>query len=244
MPKQKYSVLGYKVDSYTFNELSNYVRNLLQENKNAHIVTINPEMIALAQKDNNFSNVIKNADIVIPDGIGVKLALKINNISVEQIPGIEFAKKLLEICNKNNYSVGFLGAKENVLQTAINNIKKEYPNLSIAFQKNGYFSQEEEIDIVEKASATSIRVLFVALGAPKQEFFIAKYKEKFPNTIMIGVGGSFDVWAGVVKRAPLIFRKCGCEWLYRTISQPSRFKRIFPTLPLFLFKVIIEKCKH
>ena len=83
--------------------------------------------------------------------------------------------------------------------------------------------------------------MLAALGVPKQEIFINKYKNEFENTMFVGVGGSFDVWAGNVKRAPLIFRKVGCEWLWRLIKEPSRFNRMFPTLPLFVFKVIINK---
>ena len=126
------------------------------------------------------------------------------------------------------------------IQKASENLRDEFQNLNITYIRNGYFSVEEESVIREEIKAVSPRVMFVALGAPKQEIFISTLKEQMPNTIFIGVGGSFDVWSGVTKRAPEIWQKLGLEWLYRTLKEPSRFKRIFPVLPLFLIQVIME----
>ena len=119
-------------------------------------------------------------------------------------------------------------------------MREEYANLNITYVRNGYFTESDEKIIKEEIKAISPKVLLVALGSPKQEMMISELKEVMPNTIFIGVGGSFDVWSGVVQRAPEIYQKLGLEWLYRTIKEPSRFKRIFPTLPLFLIQVIME----
>ncbi len=238
--RKKEPVLGFGVDLFTFEEALQYVHTCLKENNGMQIVTINPEMISLGNKDKEFAAVLNNADLVIPDGVGVKIALKIKGISQENIPGIEFSKKLIGMCELEGFSIGLIGAKEEVIQKAVQNIRKEHANLNITYIRNGYFDEEQEKIIVEELKAVSPRVLFVALGAPKQELFISKLKPQMPNTVFIGVGGSFDVWSGMVKRAPKIYQTLGLEWLYRTVKEPARFKRIFPALPLFLIQVIIE----
>jgi N-acetylglucosaminyldiphosphoundecaprenol N-acetyl-beta-D-mannosaminyltransferase len=161
-------------------------------------------------------------------------------INQENIPGIEFAKKLIAMCEVESYSIGLLGAKEEVVQKAGENLRAEFPTLNITYLRNGYFNAQEEDIIIQEMKSMSPKVIFVALGAPKQEFLISKAKQEMPDTIFIGVGGSFDVWSGNVRRAPVFYQKSGLEWLNRTIKEPARFKRIFPALPLFLIRVIIE----
>jgi len=233
-------ILGYNVDLLGFTEAVDYIYEK-SEKTSVQVVTINPEMIALADTNEEFAEVLKNADLVIPDGVGIKIALKIKGIKQEQIPGIEFAKKLMALCAEKGENVALIGAKEEILQKACVNLKQEIPNLNISYSRNGYFSDEDERAIVDALKQSNPKLVLAALGIPKQEVFIRKYINEFPNTIFIGVGGSFDVWSGEVKRAPLLFRKVGCEWLWRLIKTPSRFKRMFPTLPLFLFRVIMEK---
>ncbi len=242
--RKKEPVLGFEVDLYSFDEALQLVHCHLKENKGMQIVTINPEMISLGKKNSDFGRVLNSADLVIPDGVGIKLALKIKGIEQENIPGIEFSQKLMGMCELEGYTVGLIGAKEEVVQQAVKNIRQEYQNLNIIYIRNGYFDNFEQERIEQEIKAVAPRVLFVALGAPKQEFFIAKLKEEMPSAIFIGVGGSFDVWSGMTKRAPEIWQKMGLEWLYRTLKEPSRFKRIFPALPLFLVRVIIEAIRE
>lgn len=223
------------------NQVIEKCKKLMQESKSAHIVTLNPEMIDHADKNKDLNNAIKEAEIVIPDGIGVVLGLKLQGITQQRVPGIELAQKLLEVANNNKFSVAFLGAEENVLNTAITNIKARYSDLNVCYKHNGFFSEEQEDKIFEEIQSASPSILFVALGVPKQELLIRKYKKTLNRTIIIGVGGSFDVWANKVKRAPLFFRALGLEWFYRLLLQPSRFKRMFPCLPLFLIRVILNK---
>lgn len=237
---KKEPVLGFEVDLFGFDDALGFVHQYLKENKGLHIVTINPEMVALGNKNDDFGRILNEADLTIPDGVGIKLALKIKGINQEIIPGVEFSKKLISLCNLEGYTIGLLGAKEEVVQKAAQKLREEFENINITYVRNGYFNEEQEDIIKEEVKAISPRVLFVALGAPKQEFLISKLKKEMPETIFIGVGGSFDVWSGMVKRAPEIYQKLGLEWLYRTVKEPSRFKRIFPALPLFLIQVIIE----
>ena len=238
MHSKRAFILNYCVDLLTKNEGLDFVAKKIIENKGAQVVTINPEMIEMGEKNSELGFILKNADLVIPDGFGIKLALKLRGIEQEQVPGVEFARELINICAENNYPIGFLGAKEEVLSKAVENIKQQTPNLNVVFQKNGYYANEDIL--IDEVLRAQPKVLLVALGVPKQEFLINKIKEKNNDIILIGVGGSFDVWAGYVERAPIAWQKLGLEWLYRTIKQPERFKRIFPTLPMFLFKVIIE----
>ena len=240
LQNKKEAILGFEVDLYTFETALQAVHKNLQEHRGMHIVTINPEMIFLGNKNDEFGRVLKEADLIIPDGVGIKLALKIKGINQENIPGIDFSKRLINICALEGYTIGLLGAKEEIVQKAAQNLREEYKNINITYVRNGYFDKAQEEIIIQELKAIEPKVLFVALGAPKQEFLISKLRKELQETIFIGVGGSFDVWSGAVKRAPEIYQKLGLEWLYRTIKEPARFKRIFPALPMFLIRVIIE----
>lgn len=237
---KKENILGFEVNLFSMDEALQYVNCCLKENKGLHIVTINPEMIELGTKNPDFGRVLNESDLVIPDGVGIKLALKCKGINQENIPGVEFSKRLMNICALDGYSIGLLGAKEQIVQLASKKLRDEIQGINITYIRNGYFSDSEKGIVKSELKAISPRVVFVALGAPKQEFFISELKTEMPETVFIGVGGSFDVWSGVTKRAPLIYQKLGLEWLYRTIKEPYRFKRIFPTLPLFVIRVIME----
>ncbi len=240
MKKKQAKILGCPVNLLDFESAYELTCGNIQENCGMQIVTINPEMTETAKKNNEFYQVINNADLVIPDGVGIKLALKIKGITQQNIPGVEFSKKLIEFCAQNGYSVALLGAKEEILQKAKENLTKEFENLNICYARNGYFNSDEEAQIKTDMQASNPSLALIALGAPKQELLISKFKKDMPSTVFIGVGGSFDVWSGVVQRAPEIYQKLGLEWLYRTVQEPKRFKRIFPALPMFLIRVIIE----
>lgn len=240
MERHTKKILGYDVDLFNFDQAMGYIVQK-SETQSTQTITLNPEMIELGEKNSEFSEILKGADLIIPDGFGVKLALKIYGVSQERIPGIEFAGRLIEYCAKNLSPVAMLGAKEETIQSAVEKLREKHEGLNIAYVRNGYFSEQEERGIVDEIKSKSPKLVLVALGVPKQEIFIKKYKDEFPNTIFVGVGGSFDVWSGNVKRAPKVFRQLGLEWFWRLIKEPSRFKRMFPTLPLFLFKVIINR---
>lgn len=240
MQRRQKNLLGYNIDLFNVEEALDYSNSLIDSAKSSHIVTINPEIIEYANKHENFAKILKEAELVIPDGIGIKIGLKINGENVQRITGISFAHSLLENAQKNNIPVALVGAKPHVIEKAYENLKQEMPELNVVYKHDGYFKdcKQEVIDGIKNASP---KLLLVALGAPMQEEFIYELKSILPSTLMIGIGGSFDVWAGEVQRAPEIWQKLGLEWLYRTIKQPERFKRIFPTLPLFVYNVIKEK---
>ena len=223
-------LLGYKINTFDFESAVNYAKAL-----SGQVVTINPEMIS----NPDIKNIINDAELVIPDGIGVQIGLKIMGYDVKRIAGIEFAHRMLEECANTSQSAALIGAKSDILEAAKKNIQNELPDLYITYSHDGYFQNDESI--LNDLKIRQPRLVLCALGSPKQEEFIFKAKKLMPETLFIGVGGSFDVWSGVVKRAPVIYQKLGLEWLYRTIKEPNRFKRIFPTLPLFVLKVLKEK---
>ena len=234
MSNSSVKILGYGVDGYDIEQALEYA-----ENTGGQVVTINPEMILAAEKSPEFSKVINEAELVIPDGIGVQIGLQILGHKVKRIPGIEFGYSLLEKFSQDGKSVALIGAKPEVIKSAIKNLNEKIPNLNIVYSHDGYFVDDEIV--INEVVKSNADLVLVALGSPKQEFFIKKLKDHLPKALMVGLGGSFDVWAGVVKRAPEIYRKLGLEWLYRTVKEPQRFKRIFPTLPLFMFKVLKQR---
>jgi len=234
----KTTVLNCPIDLCDLNFAIDNVKNAILLKTNYHIVTINPEMIMNAQKNQDFFNILNNSDLNIADGVGVRIALKLQNISMKQIRGIDFSRELIKLANDNNLKIGFIGAAEEVIQASKDNFLKQYPNLNIVYLRNGYFNDDNEI--IKEIINAEPQILLVGLGSPKQEEFIVKLKGVLKGCVMIGVGGSFDVFSGLVNESPKIFQKLGLEWLYRTICQPKRFKRIFPTLPLFLIKCIIN----
>ena len=229
-------LLGFNIDTYSFEEAVNKARELIDGQKVSQVVTINPEMFEYAPKDNNFANIVKEAEMVIPDGVGVKIALKLNGHNVARIPGIDFAYKLLEEAAINNIPVAIVGAKEEVITEAIKKLTEKINGLNIVYYHNGYFSNDEEI--YNELNNKCPKLILVAMGSPRQEQFIYNAKKVLKPALMVGIGGSLDVWSGTVKRAPKIFQILGLEWLYRTATQPERIKRIFPTLPLFILKAI------
>lgn len=228
-------LLGLKIDNFTFAEAITKGIELIHGDKVSQVVTINPEMFSQAEKDEHFKKIVDDAEIVIPDGIGVKIALKMRGYDVQRIPGIDFARNLLEQSAKENIPVAIIGAKEEVISKAVEKLQAEIKGLNIVYWHNGYFSDDSEIYSSLKERAA--RLILVAMGSPRQEEFIYNAKKILNPALMVGIGGSLDVWSGEVKRAPQIYQNLGMEWLYRTVCQPERFKRIFPALPLFLLKV-------
>jgi N-acetylglucosaminyldiphosphoundecaprenol N-acetyl-beta-D-mannosaminyltransferase len=238
MERKKAKVQGYEIDLFTLDEALSHVARMIEGGQNAQIVTINPEMIELAHKNAEFSDALKQAELTIPDGAGIKIALRLKGAPAVQIRGIDFARALIALCNEKPYRLALLGAKEEVISKVVENLRASFKNVNIVFSQNGYFDDENKV--ISKLKQAAPQVLLCALGAPRQDILLHKLKNELQGCAMVGVGGSFDVFAGTVVEAPVVFRKLHLEWLYRTLKQPERFKRIFPTLPNFLFRSIME----
>ncbi len=243
MDRNTFKLLGFKVDTFglknSVESAVDYAKFLINSKQGAQVVTINPEMIEYALKVPEFAQLLNSAELVLPDGIGIQIALKIKGICAKRIAGIEFAYKLLQESAKEGFSVALVGAKPNIIEKAVKNLSSEISGLNVVYFHDGYFKNDDEIfwALGEK----NPQIVLVALGSPRQEMFIKKYRKHHPQTLMVGVGGSFDVWSGEIKRAPKIYQRLGLEWLYRTVKEPSRFKRIFPTLPKFILRVILSE---
>ena len=217
-----------------------YFKLLANDLKNKHkrfIITVNPETLMLSENDAELKNILDNkTNSFVPDGIAVvKAARKIGVNVTERITGIDIAEYLLKLANENKYSIYLFGAKEEVINTLISKIKKEYPNINILGYSNGYVKDRDLVmqDVLKKKPD----ICMVALGIPYQEKIIAKYFSKVKKGIFIGVGGSFDVLSGTKKRAPKIFIKLNLEWLYRIVTEPSRLKRFWNSNVKFMFKI-------
>lgn len=214
----------------------------IEQQAKTFVVTANPEVVMKANEDRQFMKYLDKATYICADGIGVvKAAQILGDPLPERVTGYDSMIQLLEAGNKKHYKIFLLGAQNDTLQKAVANINATYPNVEIVGYQDGYFNWEQN-DIAERIAKTKPDLIFVALGVPRQEKWISENLEHFTKGVFIGVGGSFDVIAGTVKRAPVIWQKMNLEWLYRLLSQPTRWKRML-ALPRFAIKVFKLKGK-
>ncbi len=231
--KEKF--LGVNVSSHSYEQLKEKVMSDIEQKRQSYIVAINPEKILKAQQDAQLRRLLNQATYQIPDGVGVLLASKIKGGNISQrVTGIDMFLTLCEQAALHDKSVFLYGAKPGVADKAKEGLLRRYPNLKIAGVLDGYVKDQDFIK--QEINAAKPDILFVALGSPRQEHWIVENMEHLNVRIFQGVGGSFDVLSGKVKRAPAIFQKLGIEWLYRLILEPWRIKRQIK-LPMFLFKV-------
>ena len=227
------------LDVITMTCAEELVKTAFLNSSRLKVVTLNPEMIVNARKNLEFQAAINNADLIIPDGVGVVWAMKVlsngNLDTLERIPGIELAEKILELASRLNKKVVIFGGKKDILEKAINELKKKYQKLQLLKAIDGY--KKDFSKVADDLAQDKPDVVLVALGSPKQEIWISKYCSLFPQSIMIGIGGSLDVWSGSKKRAPELFRKLNLEWLFRTAVEPKRIIRLIKTVPIFLWMV-------
>ena len=240
--KNRVKIFGVPVDMVDRETAFAVFREIFSRPGCSMIVTPNSEIVQNASKDEELKALISSADLIIPDGIGLVYASRIMGCPLsERVTGIDFLETIIAHLTETGESIFFFGSKPGVADAAAEKMKEKYPGLRVAGTRNGYFSPEEEPGIIEQINASGADFLCVALGAPKQERFIAEHRGDFTSVRgAIGVGGSLDVWAGNLKRAPEFYRKHGLEWLYRFIQQPSRIGRM-AALPVFMLRVIFTK---
>lgn len=241
--KENVDVLGVPISNVTMQEAVEKVRSFVHSDKLHSVCTPNPEIVMLAKEDPHFMDVVRKADLVVPDGIGVVIAsrLKKGETLPERVPGFDLVQNTMKDAVKEGYKYFFFGSKPGVADQAADKMRETYPGIQIVGTRDGYFKPEDEPRIIEEINASGANILLVALGAPRQETWIEKNRDKLPNVrVAIGVGGSLDGMAGIVKRAPEIYQKVGLEWFYRLMKQPTRFKRML-VLPVFLKDVMFYK---
>lgn len=225
-------VLGVAFDNVTLDEAVERAMALLEEDGPHLAATPNPEIVQCAGKDPEYARILADADLVIPDGIGIIHAAKILGRPLKgRVPGIDFAAALMGRMAETGRRLFLLGAAPGVAEQAAANLQAAHPGLVICGAHDGYF--QEDGPVARKIRDARADVVFVCLGFPKQEKWIAAHGGETGARLLIGLGGSLDVFAGKVERAPEQFQKLGLEWLYRLMKQPSRAGRM-AKLPLFL----------
>lgn len=225
-------ILGVGFDNMTMEEALDRGMELLERDGPHLVVTPNAEIVQLANRDREFMEIIAGADLVIPDGIGVIYASKILGRPIKtRVPGCDFAAGLMERMAESGHSLYLLGAKSGVAEEAAARLREAYPGLVICGTHDGYF--KEDGPVAEEIRRSGADAVFVCLGAPKQEKWISQNGAATGASLLIGLGGSLDVFSGRVERAPAFWQKVNLEWLYRGLRDPKRLKRIVK-LPLFL----------
>lgn len=202
------------------------------------VVTSDASAIVKAQEDEELHRIINTADLVTPDGIGVIWGARLLDLPIyERVPGVDLVAELCRVAAQRGYRIFLLGAAPGIAERAASNLQARYPGLTVAGTHHGYFSAEEEPRIVEMIRAAQPDILFVALGIPKQEKWIRRHIATLQVPVCIGVGGSFDVYSGRLKRAPLWVQRIGMEWFYRALIEPKRFIRLL-ILPKFMWMTL------
>ena len=235
-------ILGVRVDKVTKVQALAEFEKLLSGSRCELIVTPNAEIVEKASKTPKLRQIVnEEAALVIPDGVGLIYASKLKGDPIEEkVAGIDFARGAIERCAALGRSVYLLGSKPGVAEAAAANLQKEIPGLVIAGFRDGYFKEEEEDAVVEAINKSGADFLCVALGSPKQEYFVIKHRDALQAKAAAGLGGSLDIWSGQLNRAPAFYIDHGLEWLYRMIQEPRRLKRL-PALPIFLIKAAIRR---
>ena len=234
--------MGIGFDNLTMQEFVDRAEEMLDRGQKGYCVTPNAEIVYESIQDEKFRDLINEACLVLPDGAGVILGAKIlGNPMREKVPGIEFGEQICALLARRGGRLYLLGSKPGIAEQAGENLKKKYPGLTVCGTADGYFKDEAEV--VARINEAKPDVVFVCLGAPKQENFMKNHLEELSASLMLGLGGSLDGYAGVVQRAPRWMINLSLEWLYRLIKEPKRLGRMM-RLPKFVLICYREKLRR
>lgn len=234
---ERASVLGLPIDlSQNYLE---WLVDRLQQRQGTHVVTLNAEMAIQGEQNSALAEVIRQADLVIPDGAGVVLSLRLRGRSIQRCPGIELAEALLgrSAGLESPASVFLYGGAPGVCQTAAEQLQHRTPGLHIVGTQHGYLAAADQPQLLDRLKTLQPQIILVGLGVPRQEFWIAEHRHLCPNAVWIGVGGSFDIWSGTKSRAPSWLRDNHLEWVYRLYQEPWRWRRML-ALPQFAWRTL------
>ncbi|MCI8525854.1 MAG: WecB/TagA/CpsF family glycosyltransferase [Oscillospiraceae bacterium] len=232
----KIDVMGVQFDNVTMEEAVAQARGILDGGAAHYCVTPNPEIVYEAMHDSSFCRLLNGAALVLPDGVGVLLGAKILGTPLRaRVSGVDFAAALLPVLAAAGKRLYLLGAKPGVAELAAEKMRAANPGLCICGTADGYF--QDEGPVVQAVREAEADVVFVCLGSPKQEKFMAAHLDELGASLLMGLGGSLDAFAGTVKRAPAWVSRIGMEWFYRLVKEPRRFKRML-RLPKFVFAVV------
>ena len=240
IPKTR--ILGIRVDLVDMQTTLDYVEDFIKKRTVNQIVVVNVAKVIRARANKFLRSIIEKADLAGADGIPLVWISKFFCYLIPgRVNGTDLMDKLITLSAKKGYSIYFLGAKEQVINKVVNIYKQKYPSLKIAGFRNGYFSEDEEEKVADEIKKSNADILLVGISTPKKEYFIYNYKNKMEVPVIHGVGGSFDVVAGVTKRAPKWMQNYGLEWLFRLIQEPGRmWKRYLVTNTKFILFILLE----
>ena len=236
-------VFGVDIDNITEEEAQQITKNLIKDSHKTctFIASPNVEFVMQAQKDKEFFDILKKAKLATPDSIGIIWAgKKAKKPFKKRIPGQRYFRLVLEMAEKNGYTVYLLGGKDDTPRLAKENVEKIYPNLKIVGYHEGYFEKDSEQEVIKQINELEPNILFVALGAPRQEKWIIAHQKELKVDVAAGQGGTFDYEAGNIKRAPMWIQKIGMEWFWRLLRQPTRIVRMM-AIPSFMLKLFFTK---
>ncbi len=241
MTPKRVEVLGVPVDCVTMEQALQRVDDMLAGDKAHGVIAVNPEKVMTARKDPVLLHQLRNTSLLIPDGIGVVFSIRLLGLGkAGRVPGAELMPKLCERAAQNGYKVFLFGASPEVNERTTRTLCERYPGIKIVGSRHGYVKTEEMPAVIAHINASHADLLFIALGSPKQERWIRKYLPVLNVKLCQGVGGTFDVIAGRVKRAPPIFRALHLEWFFRLLAQPNRILRQ-SALPLFAYHILRKR---
>lgn len=241
MPLKQVEILGVKVNSLTMAQAVEAVQQFIAEKKVALVATANAEMLMRSTQDEELKDILNQADLVVPDGAGtVWAAGHLGEPMPERVAGFDLAQELMREAPARGDRIYFFGSAPGVADKAKVKAEELYPGIQVVGTRNGFFTEADEPGIVAEIKAARPDILLAALGVPKQEKWLKKHMQELQVPVSIGVGGTLDVMAGVMERAPLWMQKAKLEWLFRGLKQPSRAGRLL-ALPKFVLKVVASK---
>lgn len=238
---QSVSLHGMRVHNLTMNQTIEEIGRFIETRSPHHVVTLDASMCVTAQTDTALFNIVQNSELVTPDSAGVLWACRyLGTPLTERVSGVEIVERLCASSGDRGWRLFFFGAAPGVAEEAQATMEARYPGCRIVGARNGFFGPEDDADIVRQIRDSRPDVLCVALGIPRQELWIDEHRNLLDVPVMIGVGGSFDVFSGRVKRAPGWMQKLSLEWLYRLYSNPRKISKVL-TLPRFVWMTIRGK---
>ncbi len=241
MPLKQVEILGVNVNSLTMAQAVEAVQQFIAEKKVAMVATANAEMLMRSTQDEELKDILNQADLVVPDGAGtVWAAGHLGEPMPERVAGFDLAQELMREAPARGDRIYFFGSAPGVADKAKAKAEELYPGIQVVGTRNGFFTEADEPGIIAEIKAARPDILLAALGVPKQEKWLKKHMQELQVPVSIGVGGTLDVMAGVMERAPLWMQKAKLEWLFRGLKQPSRAGRLL-ALPKFVLKVVASK---
>ena len=239
--KEPVKILDVPVHPLTMGEAVSALEESITSGEQAFVVTANAEIIMMCQEDAGYKKIVsQDAQLVLPDGAGAVWAGRHLGYKIpERVAGFDLYCQLLDKAAQKGYKAFFFGGSPGIAEAAKAKSEELYPGVQVVGCRNGYFKEEESQAIIDEINASGADMLFAALGAPKQEKWLVRYREQLKPKILMGIGGSFDVFAGKMERAPKWMQDASLEWLFRLYKQPSRFMRMM-ALPKFVLKVVFS----